>query len=98
MRSMRNTLTTLGLFSLALMPLIAAVPPEPPNRQRDSALPVAIVQPLAGMEAGPLVFLPGYNATQPILPESGLLIIVGSAMLGLATIVRRTTRHDDTKN
>jgi hypothetical protein len=66
---------------LALLPVTAAVssdtvPPAP--------VPVAIAQPLTM----PILS----EHASPILPESGLLILIGSGLMGLAAIVRRTTK------
>lgn len=67
----------------ALLPLAAAVSAEP--AAAPSPVPVAITQPLAAM--GPLA-----SGRTPLLPESGLLMLIGSGLMGLAAIVRRTTR------
>ena len=94
MRDLRRVMTTASLLIVALMPLLAAVPREdavpaaaalPPSR-----VPVAIAQPLAAIDR-PLVGMPAQGA-QAMLPESGLLVLVGSALLGLASVVRRTTK------
>lgn len=79
---MRRAATTTGLLILALLPVAAAISPDataPPQ------LPVAIAQPIAGVP------LPGAGST-PWLPEPGLLVLVGSGLMGLAAIVRKTTR------
>jgi hypothetical protein len=81
---------TTGLLTLALLPMMAAVSPEVPPSALDGTMPVAIVQPLAAMDGAPLVTMPGTNRSNPMLPESGMLVLVGSALLGLAAIVRRT--------
>jgi len=87
MRGLRKVMTSVGFLSLALLPLIAAVSPEAATSALDALpsgqLPVAIAQPLAVM--------PATTGLNPMLPESGLLVLVGSALLGLAAVVRRTT-------
>jgi hypothetical protein len=88
MRGIRKLLATTGLLLVALLPIVAAVPPEtPPARER--ALPVAIAQPLAAVDGVPLISVGGKGFV--MLPEPGMLVLVGSALLGLAAIVRRTT-------
>lgn len=83
MRGMRRTAITIGVLVMALLPVMAAVSPEtdaPPE------IPVAITQPI-GHASNAL------SATgSPVLPESGLILLVGSGLLGLASIVRRSTR------
>ena len=62
----------------------AAVSTEPAT---PAAAPVAIAQPLGTLVSGPIGLIG--NA---ILPETGLLLLVGSGLMGLAAIVRRATR------
>ena len=83
MRAMRRATTTAGLLMIALLPVAAAVSAEPAGQ---TPVPVAIAQPLGTMGTEMLA------ATTPILPESGLLILVGTGLMGLAAIVRRTTK------
>ena len=83
MRGTRRVWTTAGTLSVALMLLAAAaVSPEPLSHR----MPIAVTQPLARAGA-PLA------GTRPafVLPESGLLALVGAALIGLGTLVRRTT-------
>jgi hypothetical protein len=82
MRGIRRVATTTGFLVLALLPVVAAVSPEavPPT-----SVPVAIAQPLT------MPLLPA-NGTHPVLPESGLLVLVGGGLLGLAAVVRRATK------
>lgn len=89
MRGIRKVLTGTGLLILALLPMIAAVSPAAAVTPDDTR-PVAIVQPLAAMDGQPLVTIPETLRSNPMLPESGMLVLVGSALLGLAAIVRRT--------
>jgi hypothetical protein len=83
MRAMRRLVTTVGLLMMALLPVAAAVSAEPTS---STPVPVAIAQPLG--THGTEMLAPD----TPILPESGLLMLVGSALMGLAAIVRRTTK------
>jgi hypothetical protein len=68
---------------MAFLPAAAAVSAEP---SAQTAVPVAIAQPLGAI--GPKIV----TSDTPILPESGLLMLVGSGLMGLAAIVRRTTK------
>lgn len=94
MRGMRKVMTTAGFLSLALLPLLAAVSPEAATSALEALpagqVPVAIVQPFAALDSRPLIGMPAHRSSSPMLPESGLLVLVGSALLGLATMVRRT--------
>jgi hypothetical protein len=79
---MRRVATTAGLLMLALLPVAAAVSPDAPST---TAVPVAIAQPIVM----PVVTTaPGHA----ILPETGLMVLIGSGLMGLAAVVRRTTR------
>jgi hypothetical protein len=80
---MRRVVTTVGLLTMALLPVAAAVSAEPTSA---TPVPVAITQPLG--TKGTDILTPD----TPILPESGLLVLVGSALMGLGAIVRRTTK------
>jgi hypothetical protein len=94
MRRMRKVITTTGFLGLALVPLIGAVSPEaPPPVNAAPRVPVAIAQPLAAMDGSALVAMPSSPAADAILPESGMLVLVGSALMGLAAVVRRTTNN-----
>ena len=83
MRAMRRAATTTGLLMMAILPLAVAVSAEPSTQ---TPMPVAIAQPLGAISPE---IVPGDS---PILPESGLLMLVGTGLLGLAAIVRRTTK------
>jgi hypothetical protein len=89
MRRRRTVIATMGLM-LALLPLVAAVSSgdgtSPANSESQPRVPVAIAQPLAAIDR-PLVAA-GHQA---IISESGMLVLVGSALLGLASVVGRTT-------
>jgi len=74
--------TTSGFLFLALLPVAAAVSPE---AEPPTSVPVAIAQPLT------MPLLPS-SESRATLPESGLLVLVGTGLLGLAAIVRRTTK------
>lgn len=95
MQGMRNVITTTVLLGLALLPIIGAVSPDvaPPPNTTPSRVPVAIAQPLAAMDGGALVAMPSSTVGKAMLPESGMLVLVGSALMGLAAVVRRTTRN-----
>jgi hypothetical protein len=80
---MRRTATTIGVLMVALLPVMAAVSPEAASAPE---VPVAITQPV-----GNLAKVIGQSTT-PVLPETGMILLVGSALLGLGTIVRRSTR------
>ena len=82
---------TTALLAMALLPMIAAVSPEAATAARDSSVSVAIAQPLAAMDGAPIVAVSRRDKSNPMLPESGMLVLVGSSLLGLAALVRRTT-------
>jgi hypothetical protein len=88
MRGMWRLITTTALLTLVLLAMVAAVSPDAITPALDSAMPVAIVQPLA---TTPLVSMPRQDKSNPMLPESGMLVLVGTSLLGLAALVRRTT-------
>jgi hypothetical protein len=92
---MRKAITTTGLLGLALVPLIGAVQPDsaPPAHAAPPRVPVAIAQPLAAMDGGSLVAMPSSTVGDAMLPETGMLVLVGSALMGLAAVVRRTTNN-----
>jgi hypothetical protein len=81
---MRRVTTTAGLLVLALLPIAAAVSPE---AGAPTPVPVAITQPL-------ITASPVYQAAtaSPILPESGLLLLVGGGLMALGAVVRKATR------
>ena len=91
MRRWRMGMRTTGLLSLAVLPLLAAVSsgdgaPAADDPAAQPRVPVAIAQPLAAIDR-PLVAA----GDKALIPESGMLVLVGSALLGLASVVRRTT-------
>jgi hypothetical protein len=91
---MRKAITTAGLLGLALLPIAGAVSPEAaPSSQAPPRVPVAIAQPLAAMETGPLVAMPATARTRARLPESAMLVLVGTTLLGLGAVVRRTGKN-----
>ena len=69
---------------IALLPVTAAVSTD---TTRTPEAPVAITQPV-----GYFGTLLGYVPASPVLPESGLIMLVGTALLGLGSVVRRSTR------
>ena len=91
MRDMRRAIVVMGMLCVALLPMLAAVSPEAPSPTAPPPrMPVAIAQPIAAMaDRGPRI---PATATQAMLPESGMLVLVGTGLLGLAAVVRRTTR------
>lgn len=90
MRGMVRLTGTAALLLMALVPIVASVPPEPSSSTKiESRLPVAIAQPLASADRVSIVALP--KGIAPAVSESGMLVLVGSALIGLAAIVRRTT-------
>ncbi len=88
MRGTRKLMMKTAILAMALLPMIAAVSPEASTSVRDSSVSVAIAQPLA---ATPLVAASRRGGSNPMLPESGMLVLVGSSLIGLAALVRRTT-------
>ena len=94
MRGMRKAITTTGFLGLALLPILGAVSPDPvPPPAAPQGVPVAIAQPLAAMKSGSLVAIPSSPVADAMLPETGMLVLVGSALMGLAAVVRRTTNN-----
>lgn len=93
MRGMWRAITTAGILSFTLLPMLAAVSPDAATSQRDpvppTKMPVAIAQPLAAIDGSPLVTIPRKTGAEAVLPESGMLILVGTTLLGLAAAVRR---------
>ena len=80
-RAVRRVGLTAGLMLVALLPATAAIPSDtvaPPD------MPMAITQPFTLIPAG--------IVPQRRLPETGLMVLVGSGLMGLAAGVRRTTR------
>jgi hypothetical protein len=72
----------MGFLMVALLPVAAAVSPEP---AAPPEVPVAITQPMNFSAFGP--------RSGATLPESAMTILVGSGLLGLASIVRKTTKQ-----
>ncbi len=95
MRGMRRAIATAGFLSLALLPMIAAMSPAGATSAHDvfvsAQMPVAITQPLAAMDGGPIVAAPLRRQPNSMLLEAGVLVLVGSALLALGGFVRRTT-------
>jgi hypothetical protein len=82
MRGVRRAAVTIGLLIMALLPVAAAVSPDDAPA---ADVPVAITQPIGNFA----VVRPRGAAT---LPESAMMLLVGGGLIGLASIVRRTTR------
>jgi hypothetical protein len=74
---------TAGLLVLALLPVAAAVSPE---ASAPTPVPVAIAQPLIGTSRF-------FHTGSPVVPETGLLLLVGGGLLGLAAVVRKATNQ-----
>jgi hypothetical protein len=66
----------------ALLPVTAAVSAAPAER---SPVQVALAQPLGAL--GPLAAV-----HRRVLPEPGLLMLIGGGLMGLGALVRRATR------
>lgn len=81
MRGMRRIGLTAGFLVLALLPIVAAVSPE---AVAPTPVPVAIAQPLIGGS-------PMFHRISPVLPETGLLLLVGGGLLALGAVVRKVT-------
>jgi hypothetical protein len=90
---MRRVLTTTVFLCVVLMSMVAAVSPEATKSAIDSQMPVAIAQPLAAMNGAPLAAVSRQQGAAPLLPEPGLMVLVGSALLGLGSLVRRNTKE-----
>jgi hypothetical protein len=82
MRAARRVGVTTLFILMALLPAVAAIPSDT-DRPPDVALSIA--QPLSGLTSIGI-------RTRDITSTPGLLLLVGSALMGLASIVRRTTR------
>ncbi len=91
MRRLRRGVTLGGLLTLALLPVVAtAVSTEAPSR---APVPVAIAQSIAVVSAPLLPVRPSARFS-----ETGLLVLVGTGLMGLAALVRKTTApRDDTR-
>lgn len=88
MPGMRRLITIAALLTLPLLPVAAVL----------SRVAVA-ASPMEAGVAGPLVtmvsaksFAGAAVAPEPMLPEPGMLVLVGSGLLGLAFILSTTTR------
>lgn len=87
MRRRKDVAMTAGLLVLIMWGVAAAVSPDPslvrvaPASGRQAAPTLAVVQP---------VVLPATLRAAPILGDSGMLLLVGSGLIALAALVRRT--------
>ena len=84
MRTMRRAAMTIGVLVVALLPATAAVSSEAASAPE---VPVAITQPV-----GNIAKLLGFRSAVPMLPDTGMILLVGTGLLGLGAIVRRSTR------
>ena len=85
MRGFGRLALTAGALMVALLLVTSAAAPETTTA---AEVPIAITQPVDSLSQ---VF-GGLPSVIPLLPESGSILLVGSGLLGLATIVRRSTR------
>ena len=81
MRRMRRTALTIGVLVIVLLPVTAAVSTDAATLDE---IPVAITQPIAHMTNA-------LGTSSAVLPEPGLMLLVGSGLLGLGAVVRRST-------
>lgn len=90
MRAARRVALMIGLLTMALLPVTAAIPSyEPAHGSATMAtVPLAIAQPIAAFPVSPLAD----TEVGRLLPESGLMILIGSGLMGLAAVVRRSTK------
>jgi hypothetical protein len=82
MRAKGRAAVTIGVLVLALLPMTAAVARE---TSATPEIPVAITQPV-----GDFARILGSSSSS--IPDAGLIMLVGSGLLGLGAIVRRSTR------
>jgi hypothetical protein len=87
MRRRKDVAMTAGLMVLIMWTLVAAVSPDPSPARLGSDSGRRTSQPLA--VAQPIV-LPVTLRPAPILGETGTLLLVGSGLIALAALVRRT--------
>ena len=87
MRGGKDVAMTAGLLVLVMWTLVAAVSPDPSPVRLESDSGRRTSQPLA--VAQPIV-LPVALRPAPILGETGTLLLVGSGLIALAALVRRT--------
>ncbi len=87
---MRTRIAFFTLFSLAgilLVPIVLAVSAESPGGDSVFAPAVAMAQPLLTGHARGVI-----SPDIPVIPETGMLVLVGTTLIGLAAAMRRT-RH-----
>ena len=77
MRRRKRVAMTAGLLVLIMWTVAAAVSPD----RSTASPPLAVAQP---------VVLPAPLRPAPILGDSGMLLLVGSGLIALAALVRRT--------
>ena len=85
MRRRKDVAMTAGLLVLIMWTVAAAVSPD----RAPASPPLAVVQspPLAVVQP---VLLPSTLRPAPILGESGMMLLVGSGLIALAALVRRS--------
>lgn len=91
MRGTPELITTMGLLGIALLLTSAAAPPEAPASPLDRRMPMAIAQPLGAIKGTAAIRTAPIDERTAMLSEPGMLVLVGSALLGLAAVVRKTT-------
>jgi hypothetical protein len=77
MRRRKDVAMTIALLVLIMWTVAAAVSPDRPP----ASPPLAVAQP---------VLLPSALSPAPIFGDSGLLLLVGTGLIALAALVRRT--------
>jgi hypothetical protein len=77
MRRRKDVAMTAGLLVLIMWTVAAAVSPD----RAPASPPLAVAQP---------VLLPSTLRPAPVFGESGMLLLVGSGLIALAALVRRT--------
>jgi hypothetical protein len=84
MTRMRRTAVMIGVLVAALLPIAATVST---SAATPDEIPVAITQPM-----GRISRTLGPSSAVPVLPETGMMMLVGTGLLGLGTVARRSTR------
>jgi hypothetical protein len=77
MRRRKDVAMTAGLLVLIMWTLAAAVSPD----RSPASTPLAVAQP---------VILPAALRPAPVIGDSGMLLLVGSGLIALAALVRKT--------
>jgi len=83
---MRRVVTIAALLTLMIVPVAAALSWATLTA---APMPAASAEPVTAV---PLESLGGAAAPEPLLPQSGMLMLVGSGLLGLAFVLSATTK------